>query len=192
MKLKQQIQKLLPEMIKVELFSLSSVAIAMGTLGLLNTPAAAEDYVGNQGISFERDTIVEFEFIESHGAYQSTFGAIDLDSCQTDASGTIVFNSCDKTPLIKEVKPSDNYEYEKVYRNSSYVTNLGNADSEDFLGTPGNTVTQPKAEFLFEAGKRYAFYLESEFEGRSAGIVYSADTINSQSERQALFENELR
>ncbi|WP_036483339.1 hypothetical protein [Myxosarcina sp. GI1] len=191
MKFKHQMQKMLPKTIKVNLFSLPSAAIAIGILGLLNAPAAAEDYVGNEGISFERDTIVEFEFIESHGAYQSTFGAIDLDSCQMDASGAIMLDSCDKTPLLEEVKPSDNYQYENVYRSSDYMTNLGNADSADFAGTPGNTVPQPKAEFLFEAGKRYAFYLESQFEDRSAGTVYSVDTINSQSERQALFENEI-
>ncbi|MGV2827613.1 hypothetical protein [Myxosarcina sp. GI1(2024)] len=194
MKLKQQMQKLFPKLTEVDLISLPNVAVAMGTFGLFNTlilPAAAEDYIGNQGISFDRDTIVEFEFIESHGAYQSTFGAIDLDSCQTDTSGAIIFDSCDKTPLFQEVKPADNYEYEKVYSNSSYETDLGKADSEDFIGTPGNTVPQPKAEFLFEAGKRYAFYLESQFEGQPSGVVYSTDLFNSENNRQALFENEI-
>lgn len=189
MQLNQQMQKLSPKLTKIP-----RSFLFLGTFGFFNAitlSASAADYIGNQGISFERDTIVEFEFIESHGAYRSTFGAIDLDSCQVDASGEIVFDSCQKTPLFEEVKPADNYEYERVYRNSSYETDLGKADSEDFIGTPGNTVPQPKAEFLFEAGKRYAFYLKSEFEGRPSGVVYSTDFFNPQKDRQALFENEI-
>lgn len=156
MKLKQQMQKLFPKLTEVDLISLPNVAVAMGTFGLFNTlilPAAAEDYIGNQGISFDRDTIVEFEFIESHGAYQSTFGAIDLDSCQTDTSGAIIFDSCDKTPLFQEVKPADNYEYEKVYSNSSYETDLGKADSEDFIGTPVIPFLNLKRNFCLKQGK---------------------------------------
>lgn len=168
------------------------LGLSLGTFGLLSTwsqaATATEDYFGNQGIQFKQDTTIEFEFIESHGAYQSTFGVIDLDSCQTDAAGVVLFDSCAKTPLLKEVKPSDTNE--TVYRRSTYETNAGEKAQEDFLGTPGNAVIEPKAEFLFKAEKKYAFYLESQFNGKPTGIVYSTDLLNSQGNKQALFDRE--
>ena len=168
---------------------ITCLGISVGTLGLLNVlslPASGEDILSNRGIRFDEDTIVEFEFKESHGAYQSTFGVIDLDSCQTDPSGVIMFDTCVKTPLLKEVKPSDTFD--TVYRRSSYETTQG--IDNDFLGSPGNTVPEPLAEFMFEANRKYAFYLESQFNGKPAGIVYSTDFFNSQGNRQALFSDE--
>ncbi len=173
-------------------FNIACLSICAGTLGLLNVfslPATAKDIISNKGIKFDKDTIVEFEFIESHGAYQSTFGVINLDSCQTDASGVIMFDSCTKTPLLKEVKPADTYD--TVYRRSTYETDLSTKNrNSDFLGTPGNAVPEAMAEFLFEAQKRYAFYLESQFNGRPTGIVYTTDFLNSKGNRQALFNAE--
>jgi len=164
--------------------------ISLGTLGILNAlgMAASADIVGNQGMRFEEDTIVEFEFIESHGAYQSVFGVIDLDSCQTNSAGIINFDSCVKTPLLAEVKASD--KFDTVYRRSTYETDLQEARNNDFLGTPGDTVPDFEQEFIFEASKRYAFYLESEFDGKPAGTVYTTDLINSRGNRQALFNEE--
>ena len=156
-----------------------------GLLGFLSSPAVAEDIVSNQGIHFDEDTIVEFEFIESHGAYQSAFGVIDLATCQVDPSGIVMFDTCAKTPLLKEVKASDTYD--TVYRRSTYETD---AKQNDFLGTPGNTVPEPTAEFLFEANKKYAFYLESQFNGKYTGTVYSTDFFNSQGNRQAIYNEE--
>jgi hypothetical protein len=171
---------------------LAYLGLSLGTFGLLSTwsqaATATEDYFGNQGIQFSQDTIVEFEFIESHGAYQSTFGVIDLDSCQSDAAGSVLFDSCLKTPLVKEVKPSDTNE--TVYRRSTYETDSVDKAAQDFVGTPGDAVTEPKAEFTFKADKKYAFYLESQFNGKPAGIVYSANFLNSQSNQQALFDSE--
>lgn len=167
---------------------LNWVSVSIGTVGLFNAfslSAVASDVIGNQGIRFAEDTIVEFEFIESHGAYQSTFGVINLDSCQTDSSGTLDLDTCTKTPLLSEVKASD--EHNSVYRRSSYETNVGEDRYDDFLGTPGNAVPEPQAEFLFQADERYAFYLESQFDGQPAGTVYSTDLINSRLNRQALF-----
>ena len=173
-------------------FNITRLAISLGTLGFLNLfslPTIAKDLVSNQGIEFDEDTIVEFEFIESHGAYQSTFGVIDLASCQTNASGKIVFDSCSKTPLLKEVKPADTDD--TIYRSSTYETDLSaNNRNSDFLGTPGNAVPKAMTEFLFEAQKQYAFYLESQYNGKPTGIVYTTDFFNSQGNRQALFNKE--
>ena len=176
---------------KVKLFNIASLGISLGTLGLLNIfaqPATAQDYVGNRGIQFKEDTTIEFEFIVSHGAYQSTFGVIDLESCSKTPDGAIIFDSCQKTPLISEVKPSDNYQ--NVYEPSTYKDDVKESLTYDFLGTPGNAVPEPMAEFTFKAGKNYVFYLESEFDNKFAGIVYSTDPINQQGYRQALFNEE--
>lgn len=190
MKPQQQIHEFFPELNKINLFNIANLSVlgALGLLNVLSLPAAAQDIVGNQGIRFDEDTIVELEFIESHGAYQSTFGVINLDSCQAEPSGVIIFDTCEKTPLLSEAKPSDTYQ--SVYRRSTYETDSQHSRSEDFLGTPGNTVPEPNAEFLFEAGKRYAFYLESQFDGKPAGIVYTTDLFNSRGNRQALFNEE--
>lgn len=169
------------------------LGIFLGTAGLLNATtleAVAADVVGNDGIRFKEDTIVEVEFIESHGAYQSTFGVVNLDSCQTGASGSINLDTCSKTPLLSEVKASDSFD--TVYRSSSYETDLQAGRNNDFLGTPGNTVPNYQSEFLFEADKRYAFYLESQFDGKPAGTVYTTDLVNSRGNRQALFNQEGR
>ncbi|MEL6494310.1 MAG: hypothetical protein AAFQ41_04200 [Cyanobacteria bacterium J06623_7] len=172
------------------IFSGKVFGISLGALGIINVfgLAASADVVGNQGIRFSEDTIVEFEFIESHGAYQSTFGIIDLDSCQTNSAGIINFDSCTKTPLLSEVKASD--KFDTVYRRSSYETDLQEARNNDFLGTPGDTVPDFEQEFIFEGNKRYAFYLESEFDGKPAGTVYTTDLINARGNRQALFNEE--
>ena len=167
------------------------LGIFLGTLGLLNAnslAAVAEDVVGNEAIRFKEDTIVEMEFIESHGAYQSTFGVVDLDSCQLNAAGAANLDTCVKTPLLSEVKASDSFD--TVYRRSSYETDLKEGRNNDFLGTPGNTVPNFQSEFLFKANKRYAFYLESEFDGKPAGTVYTTDMVNTRGNRQALFNEE--
>ena len=164
--------------------------ISFGVLGLLNAmslSATAEDIIGNQGVRFDEDTTVEFEFIESHGAYQSTFGVIDLDTCQPGVEGGINFSSCIKTPLLSEVKASDSFDFNDVYRESSYETDLQAGRNNDFLGTPGVTVPNPLAEYKFEADKIYVFYLESQFNGKPTGVVYTTNLINNKGNRQALF-----
>ena len=189
MEFNRQISNFLREFPQLSRSSLAGVSIF--TIGLLNVctqSAMAEDYVGNKGIEFEEDTVVEFEFIESHGAYQSTFGVIELDTCQTDPNGDIIFETCAKTPLLSETKPSDSYQ--TVFRRSTYEDNLNRANY-DFIGTPGNTVPQPMTEYTFQAGERYAFYLESYYDGKFAGVVYSVDFFNTQNNRQALFNEEL-
>lgn len=166
----------------------TSVLSTVGILGICAQSATANDYVGNKGIQFTEDTTIEFEFIQSHGAYQSTFGVVNLDSCLADGQGGIIFSSCEKTPLLAESKPSDSYQ--TITRRSTYEDDL-NRSNDDFLGTPGNTVIQPMAEFTFEAGTRYAFYLESYYKGEVAGVVYSVDYFNTQNYRQALFNEEI-
>jgi len=163
---------------------LTVLGLSIGFAGIFSQIAIASDYIGNRGVQFNEDTIIEFEFLKSHGAYQSSFGVIDLDTCQTGAQNKIIFDTCDKTPLLSEVKPSDTYA--SVERRSSFEDDFRRANS-DFEGTPGNTVLEPLAEFFFERGKRYAFYLESNFNNKPVGTVYSLDFFNKKGNRQALF-----
>jgi hypothetical protein len=147
--------------------------MAAGVLGMFSKPAQAADQFGTRGIQFDVDTIVEFEFVESHGAYQSTFGVINLDTGE-------------KTPLLAEVKPSD------IFQNPNTPSDYRRSPSKpDFIGTPGNTVPQPLAEFAFKANNRYVFYLESTYNGRPAGMVYSTNAQNPGGNQQAKFEGEV-
>jgi hypothetical protein len=144
--------------------------IFAGILGAFSQSVQAVEDFSNGGIKFDVDTVVEFEFVESHGAYQSTFGVLDVETGQ-------------KTPLLAEVKPSDNPQNVKT------TTDYGRVTSKpDFIGTPGNTVLQPFAEFLFKANKRYVLYLESTYNGRPAGIIYSTNAQNFASNQQGKFE----
>jgi hypothetical protein len=134
--------------------------LASAVMLTLSTPAAfAADEFSPNAISFDQDTAVEFEFLESHGSYLATFGVMDL-------------NTGEKTALIKEDKSSDSIE-----RSVNKAT--------DFLGTPGNTVTQPKNTFTFKANTPYTMYLESRTgSGRVASMVYSLDMKNPNSRQQ--------
>jgi hypothetical protein len=125
---------------------------------LAHTAQAAEDF-NNNFIRFEKDTAVEFEFVESRGAYQSTMGVVNLVTGE-------------KVPLLSEVKASDDQS-------------LTSPRSQDFIGTPGNTVPQPLAEFVFKAGQPYAMYLESNYQGRDAGTIYSSNNRNLNAQLQA-------
>ena len=155
---------------------ISQSKIAIGVLvswlaGNFSTQAIAADMaIGNGGIKFNRDTTLEPSFLESHGAYQSTFGVINLDTKE-------------KTPLLVEVKPADTSA--PVGRPSTRKNDLDTLF--DFAGTPGKTVPQPISKFTFRANNNYVFYLESTLNGRPAGIVYSTDTLNPNQERQVVF-----
>jgi hypothetical protein len=123
------------------------------------SPAHAADKFDNEVVQFDKDTIVEFEFVESRNAYQSTFGVVNL------STGV-------KTPLVREVKSSDD-------------NSLTSARQRDFLSTPGNAVPVPMSEFTFQANTPYSFYLESSYRGKPSGVVYSSDALNQGRNRQA-------
>lgn len=123
-------------------------AIALGLVNSLAAPVQAQDSFGNQVLEFPVDTTVEFEFKESHGAYQSAIGIIDL------ATGQPV------KELFREVKPYDSFGTGQSEPPSPGQNNTGT--SIDFLGTvQGGTVQNQLTEFTFKANTRYAFYLES-------------------------------
>lgn len=159
---------------------LGSIALAGACFGgvLLDASKAAravELTLGDE-IEFQQDTTLEFEFEESHGVYRSTFGVINV-------------NTQEKTPLLQEVKPADNVDSGTVFTRSRYTDDTGNPS--DFLGTPGNTVPEPRARFLFKANEKYNFYLDSEYNGRPAGTLFSNDASNPGGNKQVLISGEL-
>ena len=69
-------------------------AIATAAIGSFVPSASAAEQFNNQTIQFDRDTIIEFQFLKSNNAAQSTFGVVNL------ATG-------EKTPLISETRAQD-------------------------------------------------------------------------------------
>jgi hypothetical protein len=148
---------------------------ALVLLNPISVKATGENLFDNRSILFDAETIVEFEFIESNGAYQSTFGVVNLQTGE-------------KTPLLVEVKPADTVQ--SVEAESTYQDNAREGISNDFRGTPGNTVPQPLVAFQFQANTPYMFYLESTLNGRPAGILYSMNSQNPGENKQLRFEGD--
>jgi hypothetical protein len=135
---------------------------------------AAEMSFGNQGVRVNRELDVQSEFVESHGAYQSTFGVINLTTKE-------------KTPLLVETKPADNPD--TIFRPSTKIDDVGT--ELDFRGTPGNAVPETTSSYNFKPGNDYVFYLESSFNNRPTGILYSTDSLNPNQEQHVQFRGNL-
>jgi hypothetical protein len=75
-------------------------AIATAAFGTMVQSASAAEEFNNKTVQFDRDTIVEFQFLSSNNSAQSTFGVLNLATNE-------------KTPLISEAraqdKPGKNY-----------------------------------------------------------------------------------
>lgn len=140
------------------------------TTNLFAQAYAADISIGSRSLQFNKDTTIESDFIESHGAYQSTFGVLNLDTNE-------------KTPLLIEVKPSDSPA--GVVRPSTRTNDA--STQRDFLGTSVGTVVKPIGRFTFKPNTRYVFYLESTYNGRPTGTVYSENSLNPNKEEQVAF-----
>jgi hypothetical protein len=69
-------------------------AIATAAFGTMVQSASAAEQFNNQAVQFDRDTIIEFQFLSSNNAAQSTFGVLNLTTGE-------------KTPLISETRATD-------------------------------------------------------------------------------------
>ncbi len=148
-------------------------AIAAGLVGSLAAPVQAQDSFGNQVVQFPVDTTVEFEFVESHGAYQSSIGVVNLDTNQPVAV------------LFSETKPYDTAGTGQPQPSSPGQNNTGEAI--DFIGTvQGGTIQDRFTEFTFEANTRYGFYLES-----VSPTGQTRRTVLSTSDLAAIFDGAL-
>ncbi|MEQ8539737.1 MAG: PEP-CTERM sorting domain-containing protein [Coleofasciculus sp. D1-CHI-01] len=133
--------------------------VAGGTLALSAMPADAASF-NNGGILFDTDTKVDFEFLESHGKFQSTLFIVEA----TDKN----------TPV-----------YTLFTENEAFDT-----DSSDFMGTCPTSVTAPDGSctnwFEFQGGVEYSLLLDSGNNGK----VWSTDLLNMPVETLALFKFE--
>lgn len=139
-------------------------ALAVGFGSFLAIPAQAQDSFENTAVQFPVDTTVEFEFKESHGAYQSTLGVVNLDNRE-------------EVDLFTEVKPYNDYQTGQSQVPVPGQDNTGMP--RDYLGTvDGGTVQNRLTEYTFKANTPYAFYLESVSPtGQTRRTVLSTDTL---------------
>jgi len=140
------------------------LGLAVGSaLALSAMPGeAATVEFGNNGILFDTDTKIDFDFIQSQGAFQSTLFIVEAAN-PTDPVFT----------LFTENEPFD-------------------STSPDFIGTCPTSVTVPGSSsctnwFTFEAGVEYSLAL---FSGNNKpaetnGFVYSSDDLNNPVGQQA-------
>lgn len=124
-----------------------TTVLATGLVSSVAPSVQAQDFFDNNTIAFKEDTVVEFEFIESHGAYQAALGVRN----ETTGQETILF---------QELKPYDSFG--QGTREGSSVGNDNTGTATDFLGSiQGGTVATRFVEYTFDAGEQYSFYLVS-------------------------------
>lgn len=145
------------------LICLASAATAILGLVGFSSSAQAANLVGTGGIQFDRQTQVNFNFINSQGAYTSSLRLVeDLGS-----------------GLFREVKT--------LFTETRQSDNRG---ANDWLGTcgVGKTVANCTESFTFQGGTRYALLLDSGNNGR----VFSTSAMNTRfsgSQQAKFFDN---
>jgi hypothetical protein len=138
--------------------------LATSALTLSTVPAQAATLFGNEGIKFDVDTIVDFNFVRSQGLFQSTLSIVTAND-------------------LKVVKPlfTENVPFDKT-----------SPDFFGFCPktvTASGTASDCTNSFLFQAGVDYSFALNSGA-GNPAGtngIVYSTNSLNTPVSQQAFF-----
>ncbi len=133
--------------------------VAATALVSFSAPAQAFTF-GTSGISFSKDTTVNFTFNQSHGAYTSSLGIYQVSNSTPSLLKT----------LFSETKASDNGDY------------------RDFQGTLGNTVLGPgTVSFTFLANQVYTLGLKSLYMGYDMGAVFSTSGLNYGGSQQFVF-----
>ncbi|MEP6485789.1 PEP-CTERM sorting domain-containing protein [Microcoleus vaginatus GB2-A3] len=117
------------------LSALTATAAATALFGA-GAPAQAASF-GANGIQFDKDTTLLFNFKQSHGMYQSSLGIYSVDNSAVSLVKT----------LFSETKSSDN-QWENEWK-----------------GTLGNTVLGGSEVFTFLANKIYTLGLDSGWGG---------------------------
>jgi hypothetical protein len=137
---------------------IASIGLATSAvIGIASAPAHAATLFGNDGIKFGADTTVTFEFLQSNGKFKSVFFV-------ADEFGNKIAD------LLKEKIPFD----------------PGSGPANDFLGTPGVTVSPFVATYTFLANTLYTLGLSG-----GGAKVFSTNALNTTSihadQQQALF-----
>ncbi|MCT7986778.1 DUF4114 domain-containing protein [Laspinema sp. D6] len=124
-------------------------------------PASAFTF-GTNGISFETDQQVKFNFVHSYGAYQSTlkiFEVLSNGSLQAVENGV----------LFQEVKASDNKK------------------ANNYQSTLGNAMQMVNDTFTFVANKVYTLGLLSKYGEKTVGSSFSSSQFNANNSQRAVF-----
>jgi len=137
-------------------------AAAVTAIAGLFSAAPAQAITLGPGLIEGDGSHVYFEFVESHGYFQSEWGVYN--------NTTATF-----TTLLGEVQRNDG-------------TMVG---ATDHLGTCDITVTDCKASFTFLEGNEYAFFLRNIGEGDHNVPMFSANELNS-NPRWADFEDQTK
>lgn len=143
----------------------SSLTAAAATLiGIVSAIPAQAFTFGTGGISFNRDTTVEFNFNQSDGLYRSELKILEV----LDGGDLFVVKD-----LFKEVQAHDE----------------GNENTGNNIGTCGITVLVCEGTFTFEANRQYTLGLFSyhRTSNSSQSTVYSTSFLNEGQAQQALF-----
>lgn len=132
--------------------------VAGSALALSAMPAEAASF-STDGILFDTDTKVDFEFLESHGKFQSTLFIVEADAKDTPV-------------------------YTLFTENEAFIM----PETDDFLGLCPDTVTVPDTSsctnwFTFDAGVEYSLLLDSGNNGK----VWSTNDLNMPVSQQAEF-----
>ncbi|AFY67511.1 PEP-CTERM sorting domain-containing protein [Geitlerinema sp. PCC 7407] len=148
--------------------NLASLGLVAGSLLAIASPGQAasltSDVFGSGGISFDQDTTLAFDFLESRGKYRSNFGV-----------------------YVEE--GGDRSLVETLFSEVGAGYDPGSTDaSNDWLGTCGVTVLDCAANFTFRAGQTYFFGLTGAngtvfSDGLSTVFRYASDgsyTYNTQ------------
>jgi hypothetical protein len=135
------------------LFSAAALAIA---------PNAQAASFGTSGISFDKDTTLEFTFQVSHGKFESELGAFDISSAISSI-------------LLEEVDRAD-----EGFK----------SDDLGWKGTCGDAVAVCTAKYTFEANKSYSLRLLSELNGSFKSLMSSTSTDNNGSKQRAIFASQ--
>lgn len=141
-----------------------AAAAASTLVGILSAAPAQAFKFGTSGISFNKDTTVDFSFNQSNGLFRSELKVLEvLDNGQF----------LEITDLFKETQAHDE----------------GNEFTGNNVGTCPTTIPNCSASFTFKAGKEYTLglYGYNSTSGNLKTTVFSTTLLGSQTTQQALF-----
>lgn len=151
---------------------LSILLTAIAGSAISAMPAQAFSF-GTSGISFATDTTLEFEVLQTYGAYKSDLRVYEVVGGELGADLGVLFG---------EYKASDDA-----------AGPFGRAGS-DPIGTSGNAVVGSPAYFTFLAGKtytlaveNYGFWQNKDTQNPFYPTVYSTTALNTDLEQRAVF-----
>lgn len=137
--------------------------LATSALTLSTVPAQAATLFGNQGLKFDKDTLVDFSFLRSQGLFKSTLSIVKAD----------------KTP------EKDLFTEDQAFDVTS-PDFFGFCPGTVTASGPSSACTN---SFLFQGGVEYSFALNSgnNKPAGTNGIVYSTNSLNTPESQQAFF-----